>query len=165
MSNNYSDIIYIDGSFDLLHSGHIKLFNRIKKEHDYLIIGITPDRDIESYKRSPIIKFEDRLIMLENIKSVDKVVENCSLPKITRDFINKHKITQVYYAGEENKWRDFYQIPIEMGIMNYIPYSHDNLSTTKIINKIQNTHDKSEIDCNKVYVKYDKKKVIRHMQM
>ena len=43
--NHYSDVIYIDGSFDLLHSGHIKLFNRIKNENDYLIIGVTPDRD------------------------------------------------------------------------------------------------------------------------
>ena len=156
--NHYSDVIYIDGSFDLLHSGHIKLFNRIKNENDYLIIGIHSDKNIESYKRTPIISLEDRVIMLENIKAVDKVIQECPFPNITREFIDEHKITQVYFAGEKHEWRDFYQIPIELGIMNYVPYSKENLSTTKIINKIRNTHDKSDIDCNKVYVKYTQKK-------
>ena len=30
---------------------------------------------------------------------------------------------------------EHYKVPIDMGIMNYIDYSEDNLSTTKIINK------------------------------
>jgi cytidyltransferase-like protein len=152
------NIIYIDGSFDLLHSGHIKFLNRIKKENDYLIVGIKSDKNIQSFKREPIISLEDRVIMLENIKAVDKVVPDCPFGKITKEFIDEHKINQVYYAGEKNTWTEHYKVPIDMGIMNYIDYSEDNLSTTKIINKIKNTDYKSDVDCNKVYVKYTEKK-------
>ena len=42
-------------------------------------------------------------------------------------------------AGNQNTWTDHYKVPIEMGIMEYIDYSHNELSTSKIINRIK--HD------------------------
>ena len=55
---------------------------------------------------------------------------------ISKEFIDNHKITKVLYAGNKNTWTDHYKVPIEMGIMEYIDYSHNELSTSKIINRI-----------------------------
>ena len=54
----------------------------------------------------PIIPLEDRVIMLENIKAVDKVIPDCPFGKITNEFIDEHKINQIYYAGEKNTFME-----------------------------------------------------------
>ena len=133
------DIIYIDGTFDLLHTGHIKLLKRFKNENNILIVGVISDENVETYKRKPIIDLQNRCMMLNELECVDIVIPDCPFGGISKEFIDKHKITKVIYAGNKNTWNEHYNIPIEMGIMEYIDYSHNELSTSKIINRIK--HD------------------------
>ena len=151
-----NNTIYVDGTFDLLHSGHINFFKKVKKPNDILIVGVISDTNVLSYKRKPYIDLDNRVIMLENLKIVDKVIKNCPFKNISSKFIKDNNITKVYYAGETNTWNEHYKIPIEMGIMNYIPYSINELSTTKIINSIVNTNINklSAVECSNVYVKH-----------
>jgi cytidyltransferase-like protein len=151
-----NNTIYVDGTFDLLHSGHINFFKQIKESNDILIVGVISDTNVLSYKRKPYIDLDNRVIMLENLKIVDKVIKNCPFKNISAKFIKDNNITKVYYAGENNTWKEHYKIPIEMEIMNYIPYSINELSTTKIINSIINTNINklSAVECSKVYVKH-----------
>jgi len=70
--------VLIDGVFDLFHYGHIELFKKIKESNDYIIVaGIISDKDVESYKRVPILKMEERAFMVESCKYVDEVIINC----------------------------------------------------------------------------------------
>lgn len=133
------DIIYVDGTFDLLHTGHVKLFKNLKTENNILIVGVISDKNVETYKRKPIIDLENRCMMLNELECVDIVIPNCPFGGISKEFIDKYKINNVIYAGNDNTWTDHYKVPIEMGIMNYINYSHNELSTSKIINRIK--HD------------------------
>lgn len=151
-----NNTIYVDGTFDLLHSGHINFFKKVKKPNDILIVGVISDTNVLSYKRKPYIDLDNRVIMLENLKIVDKVIKNCPFKNISSKFIKDNNITKVYYAGETNTWNEHYKIPIEMGIMNYIPYSVNELSTTKIINSIvnNNINKLSSVECSNVYVKH-----------
>lgn len=151
--------IYADGTFDLFHSGHICFFEKIKKDNPNcnLIIGVISDLNVKSYKRLPIISLKDRVKLLENIKIIDKVISDCPFKNITKEFIISHNISKVYYAGENNNWKEHYSVPIKMGIMNYIPYNFSNLSTTSIIKKVNdNDNDKSYVLNSKVYVRKDK---------
>lgn len=60
---------------DLLHIGHLKLFQNCKKYCDYLIVGVYTDELTMSYKRKPIIPFEDRVELVKALRLVDMVVK------------------------------------------------------------------------------------------
>jgi len=134
-------VVYIDGAFDLLHPGHIAVFNECKKYGDYLIVGLLSDENIESYKRKPILNLEQRYIMLNNIKIINNVIKDCPFCNIPEEFINKYNINKVIYCGSDldEKWTGHYKIPIKNNMMINIPYdkNNSNISTSKIIKKIQ----------------------------
>lgn len=67
------------GTFDLLHSGHIKLFKRCRElaGKDKVIIGLNTDTFIHEYKgKLPIMSYEERKEMILEIGLVDKVIPN-----------------------------------------------------------------------------------------
>lgn len=43
-------VVYLDGSFDLFHLGHVEQIKKAKEEGDFLYVGVHDDQDIkESY--------------------------------------------------------------------------------------------------------------------
>ena len=70
--------VYMCMSTDIIHGGHIKIINEAKKLGN-LIIGVLSDDAVASYKRFPIVPFEERKILYENIDGVFKVVEQKEL--------------------------------------------------------------------------------------
>ena len=68
-------IIYCDMVADLFHYGHVNFLKQCHKLGDYLIVGIHSDKDVESYKRKPILSFEERIKVVQACKYVDKVVQ------------------------------------------------------------------------------------------
>ena len=135
------EVIYADGTFDLIHPGHLNFLSKIKTPSSKLIVGVISDDNVETYKRKPILDTKSRAIMLSEMKMVDQVIEDCPFGGITKEFIKNHQITKVVYAGDEGIWEDHYKVPIDMGIMSYIKYDESNISTTKIIDKIKNKPD------------------------
>ena len=70
-------IVYATMAADIIHHGHIQFIKKAKELGDYLIIGLHPDDVIQKYKRTPITQFNNRKKILEAIKEVDLVVEDC----------------------------------------------------------------------------------------
>jgi len=68
--------VFVNGTFDILHTGHIELLNYAKSLGDQLIVGIDSDRRIKTLKGPdrPITREYDRWLMLKNLKAVDEVV-------------------------------------------------------------------------------------------
>ena len=68
--------IFVNGTFDILHPGHIQLLNYAKSLGDTLTVGIDSDRRVREKKgyARPIYNVGDRLYMLQNLKAVDYVV-------------------------------------------------------------------------------------------
>jgi cytidyltransferase-like protein len=121
---------------DLFHVGHLNLIKRAKSLGDYLIVGVHLDKDVESYKRPPIISEEQRVEIIKSCSYVDEVITGAPLI-ISESFINRHKITKVVHGDEKSPvFLKQHAIPIELGIMHYIPYT-DGISTTQIIDKIK----------------------------
>ena len=52
------------GAFDLFHVGHVDLLEKVKKEGDYVIVGIHPDNVVNSYmhKNFPIMNLHERVL-------------------------------------------------------------------------------------------------------
>ena len=73
MSNR--KIGFTNGCFDIIHYGHLKLFEFCKHRCDYLIVGIDSNEMIKKAKGDykPIYNQEIRKYVLENIRMVDEV--------------------------------------------------------------------------------------------
>jgi len=65
-----------NGAFDLIHRGHIYIFEVAKKQCDILIVGVNSDISIQQYKSPtrPINPILDRLAVLEAIEYIDYLV-------------------------------------------------------------------------------------------
>ena len=74
---------YTTGVFDMFHIGHLNILKLAKEQCDYLIVGVSTDEVVESYKhKRPIIPFEERMAIVSGIKYVDKVVPQKSMNKM-----------------------------------------------------------------------------------
>jgi phosphoenolpyruvate mutase len=84
--------VYVGMSADLIHHGHLNIIKQAKKLGK-VIVGLLTDEAIGSYKRLPLIPFNQRKLIVENIKGVDEVVSQVSLDyvpnlqKIKPDFV------------------------------------------------------------------------------
>jgi len=127
--------VYVDGVFDLFHVGHINLLLNAKEYGNQLVVGVITDKDTESYKRTPVINHKNRVTMLKYCSIVDEIIENPPLV-LTKKFIVDNNIDLVIHA-DDSKQEEFFKVPIDLGIMKYVPYTK-SISTTKIIEKIKN---------------------------
>jgi cytidyltransferase-like protein len=141
-------IILAAGVFDLLHGGHLSFLKKIKNENDKLIVLVNSDRFVSTYKRIPYINQNDRLEMIKNLKIVDEAFI-CDSEYLLDETIEKYSIDLVY-QGSNDIWNYYYHVPINKNIMRFIDYDFDNLSTTKIINKIK---EDNKTDFNERYTR------------
>ena len=69
-------IIWTNGCFDIIHRGHIELFEYAKGLGSKLYVGIDSDEKVKKDKGEgrPFNKLIDRIKVLESIKYIDKVI-------------------------------------------------------------------------------------------
>ena len=78
------------GVYDLFHVGHLRSLQKASTMGDYLIVGVVPDELAASYKRPPVIPFDQRWEIVEHIACVDEViVDECIYPV---EFYQRHRI-------------------------------------------------------------------------
>ncbi len=67
--------IFVNGTFDILHPGHLQLLNYAKSLGDYLLVAIDTDERVKQKKGSerPVFSQEERKFFLINLKAVDQV--------------------------------------------------------------------------------------------
>lgn len=67
--------IMVNGTFDILHRGHLEMLQYAKSLGDHLLVAIDTDKRVKELKGSarPINNQIDRRFMLENLKSVNTV--------------------------------------------------------------------------------------------
>lgn len=71
-------IVYIGGTFDLLHIGHKRAFEAARKHGDLLVVSVDSDEATHHYKgkNRPIICEEQRSEMVDSLKMVDFTIIN-----------------------------------------------------------------------------------------
>lgn len=126
--------VFVNGTFDILHPGHIALLNTARSHGDYLVVAIDSDRRVRELKGldRPVYNQIDRRVMLSNLKSVD-IVEVFDSDE---ELMN---IIQRYNPDIMLKGSDWQGKPIVGGhLVKRIEYFNriDDYSTTKTIQSI-----------------------------
>ena len=95
--------VMVNGTFDILHPGHVALLNTARSYGDYLIVAIDTDRRVKELKGDdrPINNQNDRRIMLSNLKAVD-IVELFDSKEELIELMQRYK-PDVYVKGSDWK--------------------------------------------------------------
>ena len=67
---------YIGGTFDLLHRGHLALFDGAKQIANEVVVSVNRDDFAARFKRPPVMTLEERFDLLRAVRSVDVVIVN-----------------------------------------------------------------------------------------
>lgn len=72
---NGKTVVWSNGTFDLLHPGHVRSLELARQFGDVLIVGVNSDRSVQAYKgpSRPILPVHDRASMLAALECVDYV--------------------------------------------------------------------------------------------
>ena len=93
-------LVYVPMAVDILHPGHINIIN-VSQEYGRVMVGLFTDEAIASYKRIPYMTYEQRKIVIENVKGVDEVV-----PQLTRDYEDNLRKYKPDYMVHGTDWRE-----------------------------------------------------------
>lgn len=134
MSIKKGKIGYTTGVFDMFHVGHLNILRQAKENCDYLIVGVSSDELVESYKnKTPIIPFEHRKEIVESIKYVDEVVIQSHRDKM-KSF---HEIGfDIMFVGSDWKGTELFNV-LEKELKKYNAIIHffqytDGISSTRL---------------------------------
>ncbi len=130
-------VVFTNGCFDILHSGHVFYLREAKSQGDILILGLNSDTSVRRLKgeNRPVNPEEDRAIVISELKSIDYVVifeEDTPLDLIT-DVVPDKLVKGGDYKPEEVVGKEL--VEKNGGEVVIIPFV-DGKSTTNIIKKI-----------------------------
>ena len=121
--------VYMCCSTDYIHSGHIAIINKACRL-GRLTIGVLSDEAVASYKRYPLLPFDERKSLFENIAGVEKVVEQKSL-----SYADNLRMLKPDYVVHGDDWIEGFQKPIREEVIRVLgeyggklveyPYSSD----------------------------------------
>ena len=106
VTGNSDKTVYMCFSADMIHSGHIAIIRKAEKL-GRLTIGVLSDEAVASYKRYPLLPWEERKSVFENIAGVEKVVEQ-------KELSYKAMLEELRpdYVVHGDDWKEGFQKPI-----------------------------------------------------
>jgi len=135
-------IIYTQGSFDILHSGHMNLLSKCRKlaGDGKVIVALLSDASYTKYRGyPPALGYEERRRLLESVKYVDEVWETDHTD--TKSQIEKLKPDFVVIGSDwvaKDLYTQYRMTPEELDpILIYFPYTK-GITTTLIKERIKN---------------------------
>ena len=139
-------VVFVTGTFDILHTGHINFLKEAKSKGDILIVGITNDEAVKRIKGDdrPIITEDERAKLIEAIKYVDyvfisplKIKKSELILQIRPDVV----VINIHGVAEEARQRIDDMQPKVLEVLPNTEFiilkEESDASTTSIINKIR----------------------------
>ena len=134
-------IVFTNGCFDIIHTGHVQYLQEARELGDILIIGLNSDTSVKKLKGAdrPINDQNSRAIVLSALNAVDYVI--VFEQNTPYDLINKIKPDILVKGGDwpEDKIVGYDIVKASGGIVKSLSF-HAGNSTTAIIEKINKNH-------------------------
>jgi phosphoenolpyruvate phosphomutase len=102
--------VYMCFSTEYIHSGHVEIIKKARRL-GRLIIGILSDEAVSSYKRYPLIPFEERKALFENMAGVERVVTQNTL-----SYAENLRELKPDFVVHGNDWVEGFQKPIRQEV-------------------------------------------------
>ena len=102
--------VYMCFSTEYIHSGHVAIINKARRL-GRLIVGILSDEAVSSFKRYPLIPFEERKALFENLAGVERVVTQDTL-----SYAHNLRLLKPDYVVHGNDWCEGFQKPIRQEV-------------------------------------------------
>ena len=121
------------GTYQLIHEGHINLLKRAKELGDFLILGLSTNEFNDIKNKITYQDYEERKKVLSSIKYIDLIIPEKTWNQKIDDILNLE--IDVFTMGSD--WEGQFDYLQEFCEVVYLPRT-ENISSTKIVNKIQN---------------------------
>jgi len=134
-------LVTVNGSFDLLHGGHVYFLSEAKRQGDLLFVGINSDKSIKQGKGEdrPILAEDERVALVASLVYVDyAMIVEAPYNKV-QDVLLETVRPHIHVNGAEyGKPQEWIEWPImeRLGVEGYTIKRQPGFSTTDIIGKI-----------------------------
>ena len=91
--------VYVMVSTDVIHHGHINIIESARKLGE-LTVGLMTDKAIANYTRLPLLNYDQRKKIIENVKGVSHVI-----PQETLDYAPNLKLLKPDYVVHGSDWK------------------------------------------------------------
>lgn len=130
-------LVFTNGCFDIIHSGHVDYLNKAKQLGDFLVVALNSDISVKKIKgaKRPIINETERAIILDNLKCVDYIIyfDEETPEKLIESLIPDILVKGADWSMDKIVGREI--VIANGGEVKTIEFSCDQ-STSKIINLI-----------------------------
>ncbi|KAH6561897.1 hypothetical protein BASA50_002085 [Batrachochytrium salamandrivorans] len=137
-------VVYVAGSFDMFHTGHIEFLKNARNQGTFVIAGIYSDRTVSHTKRAkyPIMNLHERALSVLACRYVDDIIMDVDV-SVSAEFLNDHRIDIVCHpsltstqAGD----KDMYKVAKELGKFKEVENPLPNATTDEIVGRILDSH-------------------------
>lgn len=159
--------VYVGMSADILHPGHLNIIQEASKLGK-LTVGVLTDKAIASYKRLPYLNFEQRKLIVENIKGVSKVISQDTL-----DYVPNLLIEKPDFVVHGDDWKEGVQKETRSRVINTIsewngqvidiPYT-EGISSTQLNEKVKSIGTTPNIRLKRLRRLIDSKPIVRILE-
>ena len=105
-------VVYVGMSADIIHPGHLNIIHEAQKLGK-VIVGVLTDEAIASYKRLPYLNYEQRSLVVKNLKGVAEVV-----PQTTLDYVPNLMRIKPDYVLHGDDWKQGVQKETRQQVIN-----------------------------------------------
>jgi ethanolamine-phosphate cytidylyltransferase len=132
-------VVYVDGTFDLLHPGHCSFLRKAKALGDYLVVGVHDEASMEQLlcPEIPIMTLQERVLNVLAMKYVDDVIIGAP-PVITKELMDQIEPALVVQGSNPSRrnGEDAFRIPKQMGIFQQIESDHPEFTSRTVIRRV-----------------------------
>lgn len=156
--------VYVGMSADLIHPGHLNIIREASKLGE-VTIGLLTDAAIASYKRLPYLEFDQRKLIVENIKGVSVVI-----PQDTLDYTDNLVKIKPDFVVHGDDWKEGIQSSTRLHVLDTIkewngelievPYT-SGISSTKLNASLKELGTTPEIRLKRLRRLINSKKIVR----
>ena len=132
-------IVYVGLAADILHKGHLNILKTAKK-YGRVVVGLLTDEAIATYKPFPLLPFDERKMVIQNIRYVSEVI-----PQVTLDYTANLKKIKPDYVVHGSDWRKGVQKKIRKKVIQTLRQWNGKLIEPKYTQGISSSEIKKKI--------------------
>ena len=158
------NIVYVGMSADIIHPGHLNILHEAKK-YGKVIVGVLTDEAIASYKRLPYLNYEQRAMVVKDLKGVSEVI-----PQTTLDYRPNLEKIKPNFVVHGDDWKEGVQAKTRQQIIDKltewggkvidVPYTK-GISSTMLNERLKEIGTTPDIRLKRLRRLINAKKIVR----